>query len=59
MNIFNLNFDRELHIHGLCDWCGLPKGAGHVCPVDEDPRDDDVPAELQEDELLLDDGEGA
>ena len=59
MNLFSLNFARDLHISGLCDWCGQPKVAGHVCPVDEDPRDDDVPDELQDDELLLDDGEGA
>lgn len=59
MNIFNLNFDRELHIHGLCDRCGQPKGAGHVCPVDEPQTDDADEYDLDDDELLLEDGEGA
>ena len=59
MQMFNLNFDRETHLTVLCDWCGLPKGPGHVCPVDEPPPDEADEYDLDDDELLLEDGEGA
>ena len=55
MRIFQLNIYRELHINGLCDWCGLPSEPGHICPVD----DDEPPEEITDDELAELLGEGA
>jgi len=57
MQMFNLNFDRETLLTGLCDWCGQPKGPGHVCPLDIPDVLDGDGYDLDDDELLLEDGE--
>ena len=59
MHLYSLIFDRETHLTGLCDWCGQPKGPGHICPVDVPPADEADEYDLADDELLIEDGEGA